>query len=127
MPICMYAGARGITSGFTDGISEQQIWLDEVQCRGNESRLIDCPANPLGTHNCRHSEDAGVSCQINITSSCSDGDVRLLGGSDTHGRVEICYNSVWGTVCDNLWGPNDAEVVCRQLGFFTNGNYELGF
>ena len=42
-----------------------QIWLDNVQCRGTETRLIDCPANAIGTHNCAHSEDAGVSCAGN--------------------------------------------------------------
>ena len=39
-----------------------QIWLDNVQCRGTETRLIDCPRNALGSHNCAHFEDAGVRC-----------------------------------------------------------------
>jgi hypothetical protein len=39
-----------------------QIWLDNVRCTGSESRLIDCPANSLGSHNCVHYEDAGVRC-----------------------------------------------------------------
>ena len=55
------SGAIALTLGAVpDGTG--QIWLDNVQCRGTESRLIDCPANPLGSHNCAHSEDAGVSC-----------------------------------------------------------------
>ena len=54
------AGATALTSGFTNGVG--QIWLDDVQCVGTESRLIDCPARPLGQHSCSHSEDAGISC-----------------------------------------------------------------
>jgi hypothetical protein len=54
-------GAAALTSGFTNGVG--QIWLDNVQCRGTETRLIDCPHLPLGTHNCEHTEDAGVRCQ----------------------------------------------------------------
>ena len=56
----VFLGSVALTSGFTNGAG--QIWLDNVQCVGNETRLIDCPASPLGTHNCVHIEDAGVRC-----------------------------------------------------------------
>ena len=53
---------------------------------------------------------------------CDDGDIRLVGGTTQYeGRVEICWNEVWGTVCDDFWSGFDATVACRQLGFATTG------
>lgn len=52
-------------------------------------------------------------------SVCNYGDVRLVGGlSELQGTVELCANNAWGTVCDDGWGSDDAEVVCTQLGYF---------
>ena len=38
------------------------ILLDNVNCYGSESSIWQCPANAVGSHDCTHGEDAGVSC-----------------------------------------------------------------
>ena len=45
-----------------------------------------------------------------------------MGGSTIYqGRVELCYNETWGTICDEYWSTNAANVACRQLGFLNTG------
>ena len=71
--------------------------------------------------NCTHSSDAGVVC-AELAVCVVDGDIRLQDGTSYYGRVEVCNNNVWGTVCDDSWNSIDAAVACQQLGFNTTGS-----
>ena len=79
-----YPGAVALFSGFTNGVG--QIWLDQVNCRGAETRLADCPANPIGTHDCTHPEDAGVRCSL--------GKANYIAGAEERGLVKLIGLSI---------------------------------
>ena len=61
------------------------------------------------------------------TTECAEGEMRLVDGrSEREGRLEVCQDGVWGTVCDDGWLlQTSGRVVCRQLGFESEGNVYL--
>ncbi|XP_067092741.1 neurotrypsin isoform X1 [Osmerus mordax] len=114
--VCRQLGLGGVPKAWTwahFGQGSGPIFLDGVQCTGNELSLEECPHNNWEQHNCDHMEDAGVSCN-----PYTDGVVRLVGAdSPWEGRLEVYHSGDWGTVCDDNWTETNAQVVCRQLGF----------
>lgn len=122
--ICRLLGFPRALAAVTQGRFGQgagQIWLDNVRCYGNETSLLRCRHGGIGSHNCGHSEDAGVICQQRQPDPRWR-RVRLVGSnlttsSNSEGRVEILFNGVWGTICDDLFDIKDAHVVCRLLEF----------
>ncbi|XP_069753728.1 scavenger receptor cysteine-rich type 1 protein M130-like isoform X8 [Narcine bancroftii] len=126
---CGSATKVNINAAFGEGSGP--IWFDEVKCRLDDTLLWQCPSSPWGQHNCNHREDVGVTCsESKPTKSQDEGigkesivhqipkdaDLRLVAGFDQcSGRVDVFVNGTWGTVCDDSWDSQDAEVVCRQL------------
>ena len=59
---------------------------------------------------------------IIILIGCLHGQLRLVNGSIPNaGRLEICIMDQWGTICNDGWTHDNAEVACRQLGYSTDG------
>ena len=58
--------------------------------------------------------------------NCETGDIRLVNGSlESEGRLEVCVNQLWGTVCSRYywyWNNGVTKVACRQLGHQELGN-----
>ncbi|CAM4457197.1 unnamed protein product [Caretta caretta] len=102
------------------GQGSGQIWLDDVNCSGNESDLWVCPSRGWGQHNCRHEEDAGVLCS-EFT------DLRLVSDSNCAGRLEVFYNGTWGSVCSNQMSGVTPAIVCKQLNCGDGGQIARDF
>ena len=58
--------------------------------------------------------------------SCEEGAVQLVDGIiDREGRVEMCHDGVWGSICDERWDKTDAYIICQQLGYGETGNFTM--
>ena len=97
--------------------------LSQVQCDGSEMSLLQCNINYLSPA-IPSPKDAAVVCQARSTpiSNCSNGDIRLVNGTTVlEGRLEICINNAWGTVCSQGFTRDEARVVCVQMNIPFNG------
>ncbi|CAM9173890.1 unnamed protein product, partial [Bubo scandiacus] len=107
-------------------------WLDRVQCGERTSSFWQCPSTPWNPQSCQDlREETNITCNggrpemplaplapcPNSTSCTARDKIRAVGGEDgCSGRVEVWHHGSWGTVCDDSWEMQDAEVACRQLG-----------
>ena len=129
---------------FGNAPSSRSIINKRWLCTGNERELLSCAQGSRSQYKCGHNNDAGVYCYGEIMSrmtcmdssntsfpfdlqctlgrgpydNCQEGVLRLANGDadGLSGRVEVCLDDFWGTVCDDGWDVRDATTVCRQLG-----------
>ncbi|KAK3719581.1 hypothetical protein QZH41_019021, partial [Actinostola sp. cb2023] len=105
---------------YIEGETSTRILMDQVGCSGKEQSIAECAHwgwwNARFVSTCWYKSFPGVVCQVD--EDPPPVQVRLAGGrSPNSGRVEVRYHGAWGTVCNYGWDTNDAEVVCRMLGY----------
>uniref|UniRef100_A0A6Q2ZN99 SRCR domain-containing protein n=1 Tax=Esox lucius TaxID=8010 RepID=A0A6Q2ZN99_ESOLU len=106
-------GAPVVLQGGLNGKGEGQTWDKEFQCKGNETRLLDCETSDRKNNTCLPGHSVGITCS-------EPDNVRLVGeASRCAGRVELYYQEEWrivGVVSSYGFWKDAATVVCRQLG-----------
>ena len=101
------------------------VCTDVDECADDDSNacaeLATC-INNVGSYTCQCPADhpAGDGMVGGTGCRCVEDSLRLVGGY-TLGRIEICKNGEWGTICSDGWDNTDAGVACRQLGFKAEG------
>ncbi|XP_055445182.1 antigen WC1.1-like [Bubalus kerabau] len=119
---CGDSGSLNTSVGLREG--SRPHWVDGIQCQRTDPSLWQCPSDPWNYNSCSPKEEAYISCagrrpkSCPTAAPCTDREKLRLRGGDTEcsGRVEVWHSGSWGTVCDDSWSLEEAEVVCQQLG-----------
>uniref|UniRef100_A0A4W2EHG2 SRCR domain-containing protein n=1 Tax=Bos indicus x Bos taurus TaxID=30522 RepID=A0A4W2EHG2_BOBOX len=117
--VCRQLGcgeALNATGSAHFGAGSGPIWLDDLNCAGNESQVWMCPSRGWGRHDCRHKEDAGVICSEFLALRMVSEDQQCAGW------LEVFYNGTWGSVCRSPMEDITVSVICRQLGCGDSGS-----
>lgn len=142
--VCRQLGYNGNENYYSNayyGSGTGSVWLDNVQCSGDESTLQSCLASTNGDNSCAHDDDVGMQCYCKWshlylfrrspdiydsspiatkTSSCNDGDITLWSAyglsPDNEGIALICKSGTWYAV----YGSGScylADILCKKAGY----------
>ena len=133
-------GSTTYTVGFD--LHSDLLTIRQISCSGNEpnvsqcnvqfnTQLASCSQRIVAALQCvckcayltqKYSTCIYLLAYIVHLAKCRTGDIRIAGSSFARlGRIEVCINSTWGTICDDYWDNNDASVICKQLGYSPYG------
>ena len=123
------------------GTGNKYTAIDSIKCLGFEKTLTDCQITSQDDCYPKCASNVAIQCYSKTVIAsifppfyffflsfigpvgCNEGEVRLAdGGFSQRGRVEHCYNGVWGTICDSGWDNTDVYSLCRGLGYDGTGN-----
>ena len=122
------------------------IWMDRLECSGEERRLADCPfdggKNRYGIYYCNRHENAGVRCKPRepaakpwelplrvtcppdlVAGSCKACPAHFTAGNKcapevaVQGILEAKYDGTWYPISGSGWGAEEAKTACGQLGY----------
>ena len=119
----MFAGSQYYDVGLRDDTHYSPSLLQDVNCVGDEDMLLNCTHRKVSLSQSlrRYYSIKAVLCQgstnqSNNPNECISGVVRLGNSSNNiEGRVEICTEGMWVSVCDRYWGIVETRAFCKQL------------
>ena len=119
----LFAGSQYYYVGLRNNVHYSPSSLYGVNCVGDEDMLLNCVYSRLSSSQLLRPpySIAAVLCQGSATQSnnpneCISGEVRLANSSNNiEGRVEICTERMWVSVCDRYWGMKETRAFCKQL------------
>ncbi|KAL8583915.1 hypothetical protein ACOMHN_009668 [Nucella lapillus] len=120
------AACRGLDKGWNYGLAikgsafdpmDIPMKIQSIQCKQNESDIVDCDIQDMGS--CPSGHYASVACseepfkdegfKVRITNDSLS--------SEAWGIVEVSKKGLWRKICHQGWNGKDADVVCRQIGY----------